>query len=216
MNNQAIAEFLSEQRDKAIRDFQTISNAHPRFQETFVILVNFDFVAYHQQLHSEILQNLIFWQSEGTAEAKPLDAILFEFNSIYEHAVEARAYGIIDWQEPELRVAGFDMGYNYSFQDGFEAVPGTSLSFLQPVEDLLSPETIDEFVEPEQDMEEIPGFQLLVNAFLFSGLVVVHNVLVELDQLSAFAKIELKPKGLFLLGGHDTGLVYPIFSKSAD
>lgn len=216
MNNQNIAEFLSEQRDRAIGDFQTTPNAHPRFQETFAVLAGFDFVAYHQQLRSEILQNVVFWQKGGAVEANPLDAVLFEFNSIYECAVEARAYGIIDWQEPEMQVTGFEMGYNYSFLDEFEAVPGISLSFLQPIEDLLSPETIDGFIEPGQDMEEVPGFRSLVNAFLFSGLVAVHNVLAELDQRSTFAQLELKSKGLFLLGGHDTGLVYPILSKSAD
>jgi hypothetical protein len=158
------------------------------------------------------LQNAVFWQEDNRNEINPLDAILFEFNSIYEQAVEAPAYGIVNWQEPELKVSGFDMGYNLDFREGFEAVPGISLSFLQPLEDLLNPETIDELAEPEQDMEEISGFQSLSNAYLLSGLVVVHEALAELNQRSIFAKAGLKPNGLFLLGGHDTGLVYPILS----
>ncbi|MGI4862773.1 MAG: hypothetical protein ACRYFZ_02550 [Janthinobacterium lividum] len=216
MDNQRIAIFLTERRDKAVKAFQTVPNVHPRFQEAFVVLMGFDFAAYRQQLHNEVLQNVALWQKDNTAEAKPLDALLFEFNSIYEYAVEARAYGIIDWQEPEPQVSGFDMGYDFDFQAGIEAVPGISLSFLQPLEELLNPETIDELAEPGQDMEGIAGFQSLADAYLFSGLVVVHAVLAELNQRAAFAEIGLKPTGLFLLGGHDTGLVYPILSKSAD
>lgn len=216
MNNQHIANFLHERRDKAVEAFQAAPSVHPRFQETFSALLSFDFAAYRQQLHDEILQNVALWQNANTTEAKPLDALLFEFNSIYEWAVEARAYGIVDWQKPEPRASGFDMGYDYGFQGDFEAVPGISLSFLQPLEDLLAPETIHELAEPEQDMEEISGFQPLADAYLFSGLVVVHETLVALNQRSIFAKIGLKPDGLFLLGGHDTGLVYPILSTSAD
>jgi hypothetical protein len=216
MNNQHIANFLRQRRDEAVKAFQAAPNVHPRFQETFATIVSFDFAAYRQQLHDEILQNVVCWQGDNTTEVKPLDAVLFEFNSIYEWAVEARAYGIIDWQKPGFQVSDFDMGYSYDFRSDFEAVLGISLSFLQPLEDLLNPETIHELAEPEQDMEEIPGFQPLADAFLFSGLVVVHETLVELNQRSVFTKVGLEPDGLFLLGGHDTGLVYPILSTSAD
>ncbi|MBJ6142196.1 hypothetical protein [Hymenobacter sp. BT559] len=216
MNNQHIANFLRQRRDEAVKAFQAAPNVHPRFQEAFASLLGFDFVAYRQQLHDEILQNVVLWQGDTNTEAKPLDAVLFEFNSIYEWAVEARAYGIVDWQKPEPQVSGFDMGYNLDFRSDFEAIPGLSLSFLQPLEDLLNPETIDELAEPEQDMEEVLGFQPLADAFLFSGLIVVHETLVELNRHSAFAKIGLELNGLFLLGGHDTGLVYPILSTSAN
>jgi hypothetical protein len=216
MTNQHIASFLRQRRDEAVRDFLATPSVHPRFRETFASLLGFDFVAYRQQIHDEILQNVALWQRDTTTEAKPLDAVLFEFNGIYEWAVEAQAYGIVDWQKPELRVSGFDMGYDLDFRSDFEAVPGISLSFLQPLEDLLNPETIDELAAPKQDMEEVPGFQSLADAFLCSGLVVVHEALVELNRQAVFAGVDLAPGGLFLLGGHDTGLVYPILSISAN
>ncbi len=216
MNNQLIGISLHERRDEAIAAFQLASNVHPRLQEAFAALANFDFTAYSQQLHSELVQNSHLWHEKPVSSDNSIDAILFEFNSIYEDAVDARAYGVIDWQKPVLHVAGFDMGYDFDFRKGFDAVPGISLHFLQPLEDLLNPDAIDELVEPDRDMEDVPGFQSLVNSFLFSGLSVIHRVLVESNLRTLFTKAGLKPDGLVVLGGHDTGLVYPLFSMSAD
>ena len=215
MTNKEIFSFLCEQRDKAIEAFQTTADVHPRFQEALATLVAFDFAVYRQQLRQEIIQHVAFWRANNPGAAELVDAVLFEFNSIYEGATEAAAYGIVDWQKPAFEAGGFDMGFDYNFRKGFEAVPGITLSFLQPLEDLLNPATIDELAEPEQEMEEVAGFQSLANAYLFSGLLPIHQVLVDLNQQAIFAEVTLKPDGLFLLGGHDTGVVYPLLTIAA-
>ncbi|AHJ98451.1 hypothetical protein [Hymenobacter swuensis] len=212
MDNQQIAHYLQQQRDTALTSFQAVTTMHPRIRACFATLQAFDFAAYRQQLHGEILRNLAQWQILAKPEEalQPLDALLFEFNSIYEYAEQADAYGIVDWQDAAPHIEGFDMGYKHDFRKGFEAVPGMSLSFLKPLEVLLDPGTIDELVDDEQDMEEVPGFQPLADAYLFSGLAVVHDVLAELNQQNHFAGIGLKPAAQILLGGHDTGIVYPL------
>lgn len=212
MSNQQIAGYLQEQRDNALKSFQAVSDLHPHFQTCFATLMNFDFITYRQQLRDEILRNVTHWQAqEESGEAvKLLDALLFEFNSIYEWSVDANAYGVVDWQDASVQIEGFDMGFHYDFRKKFEAVPGISLSFLQPLEDLLHPDVIIEIAEPEQNMEDILGFQHLADSYLFSGLVPVHEVLIELSQQNIFAAVGLKPAAQFLLGGHDTGMVYPL------
>jgi hypothetical protein len=217
MGNQQIAQYLQEQCNDALAAFRAVQGVHPRFQQCFTTLQEFDFTHYRQQLRDEILQNVKYWQQvEGDIEAaRPLDALLLGFNSIYEQAVDAHAYGIVDWQDATPHTEGFDMGFDYDFRKQFYSVPGISLDFLQPLEELLAPETIHELADPQQDMEDVPSFRYLADATLFSGLVPVHEVLVDLDQQQTFAQIGLKPSAQFLLGGHDTGVVYPLLFTSS-
>jgi hypothetical protein len=217
MNNQHIESYLIEQRDNALASFQAASTVHSPLWSCFEMLTAFDFAAYRQQLRAEILHNVIQWQAPESVEGTEqfLDAVLFEFNKIYDQAVEANAYGIVDWENVGPHVEGFDMGFSYDFRDNFENVPGISLSFLRPLEDLLAPDTIEEMAEIEEGREENPELKSLIDAYLFSGLVSIHNVLVELNKHHAFDRMGLTSSAQFLVGEHDTGVVYPLLFTSS-
>lgn len=217
MSNQDIERYLREQRENALTSFQAVSDTHSPLRPCFALLSEFDFVAYRQQLRTEILHNVIHWRVPENTKGpiNQLDAILFEFNKVYDQAVEANAYGITNWEDKGPHVEGFDMGFSYDFRENFDPVPGISLPFLQPLEDLLSPGTIEEMAELEEGREDNPELKQLIHAYLFSGLVSIHDVLAELDKHNTFAKVGFRPGAQFLLGEHDTGTVYPLLFTSS-
>lgn len=82
---------------------------------------------------------------------------------------------------------------------------------------MLILERLDFNLVPEeyQDVElyDLNGYEELVNAFVFSGLVAIQEAFQELDSEKVFEAINYKKGFMFLIGEHDSGEVYPLLIK---
>lgn len=212
--NDKISNYLKAQLDSYKSKLKVLPNLAPVLSDLFQKLEQFDFEIYKKTAEKEIEHNLTEWWANPSKWVNPdeiIYSILFEYDlSYFAKDVEALAYGIVSWENFRLHTKGFDMGYNYDFAAGFEAVPGITLNFLDNLEKLdrlnLSEDIdIDELFDTE-------GYQELLKTYIFSGLVALNEVFCSLDKKDILKKIKSKKGFMFIIGEHDMGEVFPIYS----
>ncbi|WP_406685283.1 hypothetical protein N1F78_06040 [Seonamhaeicola sp. MEBiC1930] len=197
-------------------------------------LNRFDFNRYKQNVEKEILENLKEWWTntdKGIKKEEELFAILFEYDYFFQKNVEASAYGIGEWKDYQAKTDKFNMGFDYDFATEFYACPGIKLNFFDSLEALdysNLPEKytnnnlnfdeikIGEIIEVDEfnDIEDLLGYQEIVELHKYKGMLAIHDVLLELDSRKEFESLNYKDKFMFLIDEHDSGEVYPLLIKN--
>jgi predicted DNA-binding WGR domain protein len=209
--NEKITNYLRAQLDSYKGKLKAIKEPKQLILELLQKLEQFDFEAYKRKTEKEIEDNLSEWWTNPTKDINPEEtvfSILFEYDYYYAKDVEANSYGIVSWENFRQHTKSFDMGYDYDFAEGFEAMPGLTLNFFDNLEVLDWSKRSDE----EEDLYEIEGFQDLLKVYLFSGLVALNEVFIKVDKKGIFKKINSKKGFMFMIGEHDMGEVYPLYT----
>ncbi|MFY7908627.1 MAG: WGR domain-containing protein [Emticicia sp.] len=210
--NDKILHYLTVLLESNTQKFKSYSSVLPLITELFNSLQIFDWDLYKTQVTEEIKKNFDEWWTnpqKGIIDEVALFSILFEYDYYLQKDVHARAYGIVEWEDFKPHTKSFDMGYEYDFANGFEAVPGITLNFFDNLEVLYwenLPETID-----AGELFYAEGYQEMIKCYVYNGLIALHKVFADLDNQKLFDKINKRRGFMFLVGEHDTGEVFPIY-----
>ena len=215
MRNKLIEENLRAQKESFLQSFKQLKGVNSLFIELFEDLQKFDFSSFKKQLAEEIRINLNEWwvnTDKGIIKEEKLYAVLFEYDyDIFQSEIEALSYGIGSWDDFETHTEDFDMGFNYDFSTEFEAAPGLTLKYYNPLEKLAEENLPDDL--KTQDLFDQDGYHELINSYTFSGLVAIHEVFVELEKSGELNKLNRLDGFMILIGEHDSGEVYPVLIK---
>lgn len=192
--NQLILENLKKHRDKHFAVFENYPFKNELLIKTYDKLKLANFYEFKKNLKEEISKNLEeTWIPLSGSQC--LDAILFEYDWILNLNEEAKAYGIIEWTDFQIYTDDFSMSNKYDFIDGFECVPGLTLSFAKPIQELKEGEHYRYY----DDIEE------LAYAYCYCGYIAIQEVFFELEKNRAFSNLNRKDNFMFLIGMHDIG-----------
>ncbi len=234
MTNELIRKNLTKRKESYLSVLNSIPNLDSYLKEILKNLNKFDFSSYKQNLENEILENLKEWwtnSNKGIKKEEQLFAILFEYDFFFKKNVEATAYGIEEWKDYRAQTDKFNMGFNYDFATEFYACPGIKLNFFDSLEALdhsnlpekytnnnlnLDELKIGELIEIDEfnDIEDLLGYQEIIELHKFQGMLAVHDVLLKLDSRKIFESLNYKNNFMFLIDEHDSGEVYPLLLKN--
>jgi len=215
MKNEQIKLYLTKLRNEYEKEFQSISQKENIFKEVYADLKNFNFVDYKIRLEEEIKENLKEWWTnveKGIVKEEELFAVLFEYGHYFAKGVQAESYGIGQWKEYEVKTEEFDMGFDYDFTTEFYAAPGLTLNFFDSLEKLdysNLPANLQ-----DDDIDEIAGYEELINLHKISGMINIQEVLQKLDNEKEFEELNYKNNFMFIIDEHDSGEVYPLLIKN--
>ena len=167
----------------------------------------------------QILENLKEWWTnpeKGIKKDEELYAILFEYDYFFQKNVEAVAYGIGAYENYQIQTDKFDMGHDYDFTTAFYSSPGISLDFFDSLGALdhdnlpekFKDTTIDfdklKIGEPIEvdglnDIEDLLGYQEIIELHKLQGMLAIHEVLVKLDVEKEFEPLNYKDNFMFFL-----------------
>lgn len=215
--NDKIARYFASELSDAKQQLKTSTSANSFFLELLDKLELFDFQTFKQNIRNNIEHSLTnFWTNpaQGIDPKETISAILFEYNSPLDKEPYAHAYGIIDWEDFGEYTEMFDMGDDYDFAEGFEATLGFDLDFFSPLAVLTDwyDENTDEYAPYLQNME---GYQALINAYLFSGLLCLHEVFKSMTEQGYFSKLNTAERFIFIIGEHDSEQ-YPLLILTSE
>jgi hypothetical protein len=220
MNNELIRKNLTKRKESCLSILNSISNLDSYLKNIFKNLSEFDFENYKQNLENEILENLKEWwtnPNQGIKKEEQLFAILFEYDYFFQKNVEATAYGIGEWKDYQVQTDKFDMGFDYDFTTEFYACPGIKLNFFDSLEALdhsnLPEKYTDNYSEVD-DIEDIEGYNELIELHKFEGMIAIHDVLSKLNSNNEFESLNYMNNFMFLIDEHDSGEVYPLLIKN--
>lgn len=233
MTNEILRTNLLKRRETCISTIRAIPELDAYLKAIYKTLNRFDFNAYKQKIEKEILENLKEWWTnpeKGIKKDEELYAILFEYDYFFQKNVEAVAYGIGAYENYQIQTDKFDMGYDYDFTTAFYSSPGISLNFFDSLEALdhdnlpekFKDTTIDfdelKIGEPIEvdglnDIEDLLGYQEIIELHKLQGMLAIHEVLVKLDVEKEFESLNYKDNFMFLIDEHDSGEVYPLLIK---
>ena len=131
----------------------------------------------------------------------------------------------------QIQTDKFDMGHDYDFTTAFYSSPGISLDFFDSLGALdhdnlpekFKDTTIDfdelKIGEPIEvdglnDIEDLLGYQEIIELHKLQGMLAIHDVLLELDSRREFESLNYKDKFMFLINEHDSGEFYPLLIKN--
>lgn len=216
MTNELIKSKLIDQRNEYLKSFKAIPEKENILKETYSQLEKFDFEEYKSNLEIEVSKNLKEWwtnQEKGIIKEEELFSILFEYDHFYAKDVEALSYGIGKWKDYKVQTEEFDMGFDYDFTTEFYAAPGISLTFFDPLEQLDYSNLPERFKE-EEEIDELEGFEQLIQLFKFNGMIAIHEVFNKMDSNLEFEELNYKDNFMFIIDEHDSSEVYPILIKN--
>ena len=233
MTNEILRTNLLKRRETCLSTIRAISELDAYLKAVYETLNRFDFNTYKQKLEREILENLKQWWTnpeKGIKKDEELYAILFEYDYFFQKNVEAVAYGIGAYENYQIQTDKFDMGYDYDFTTAFYSSPGISLNFFDSLEALdhdslpekFKDTTIDfdelKIGEPIEvdglnDIEDLLGYQEIIDLHKLQGMLAIQEVLVKLDVEKEFEPLNYKDNFMFLIAEHDSGEVYPLLIK---
>lgn len=233
MTNEILKTNLLKRRETCLSTISAIPELDAYLKAIYKTLNRFDFNAYKQKIEKEILENLKEWWTnpeKGINKDEELYAILFEYDYFFHKNVEAVAYGIGAYENYQIQTDKFDMGYDYDFTTAFYSSPGISLNFFDSLEALDHdnlPEKfkdttinfdelkIGELIEVDglNDIEDLLGYQEIIELHKLQGMLAIHEVLVKLDIEKEFESLNYKDNFMFLIDEHDSGEVYPLLIK---
>ena len=212
MQNSLIGSGLKSKRDEFVTAFKSVDNTNALFNELFAELESFDFGRFKRELTEEIQTNLKEWwtnPAKGIVASEKLQAIVFEYDYyIFVADPEAMSYGIINWQDFQPQTEELSMGYEYEFSTEFEAAPGLTLKYFSPLEKLATENLPEEL--KSADIYYEAGYDELIGAYTYSGLVAIHEVFVALEKQGAFKSLNTEKGFMMLIGEHDSGGVHPV------
>ena len=233
MTNEVLKTNLLTRRETCISTIRAIPELDAYLKAIYKTLNRFDFNAYKQKIEKEILENLKEWWTnpeKGIKKDEELYAILFEYDYFFQKNVEAVAYGIGAYENYQIQTDKFDMGHDYDFTTAFYSSPGISLDFFDSLGALdhdnlpekFKDTTIDfdklKIGEPIEvdglnDIEDLLGYQEIIELHKLQGMLAIHEVLVKLDVEKEFESLNYKDNFMFLIAEHDSGEVYPLLIK---
>lgn len=233
MTNEILRTNLLKRRETCLSTIRAIPELDAYLKAIYKTINRFDFNAYKQKIEKEILENLKEWWTnpeKGIKKDEELYAILFEYDYFFQKNVEAVAYGIGAYENYQIQTDKFDMGYDYDFTTAFYSSPGISLNFFDSLEALdhdnlpekFKDTTIDfdelKIGEPIEvdglnDIEDLLGYQEIIELHKLQGMLAIHEVLVKLDIEKEFESLNYKDNFMFLIDEHDSGEVYPLLIK---
>lgn len=220
MTNELIKKNLTKRKGSCLSVLNSISNLDSHLKYIFKNLNEFDFENYKQNLEIEILENLREWwtnPNKGIKKEEQLFAILFEYDYFFQKNVEATSYGIGEWKDYQVQADKFNMGFDYDFTTEFYACPGIKLNFFDSLESLdhsKLPEKYTDNYSDVDDIEDIEGYNELIELHKFEGMIAIHDVLSKLNSNNEFESINYMNNFMFLINEHDSGEVYPLLIKN--
>jgi len=220
MTNELIRKNLTKKRESCLSVLNSISNLDNHLKNILKNLNDFDFGSYKQNLENEILENLKEWwtnTNKGIKKEEQLFAILFEYDYFFQKNVEATAYGIGEWKDYQVQTDKFNMGFDYDFTTEFYACPGIKLNFFDSLEALDHsnlPEKYTDNYSDVDDLEDIEGYNELIELHKFEGMIAIHDVLLKLNSNNEFESLNYMNNFMFLIDEHDSGEVYPLLIKN--
>jgi len=220
MTNELIRKNLTKKRESCLSVLNSISNLDNHLKNILKNLNDFDFGSYKQDLENEILENLKEWwtnTNKGIKKEEQLFAILFEYDYFFQKNVEATAYGIGEWKDYQVQTDKFNMGFDYDFTTEFYACPGIKLNFFDSLEALDHsnlPEKYTDNYSDVDDLEDIEGYNELIELHKFEGMIAIHDVLLKLNSNNEFESLNYMNNFMFLIDEHDSGEVYPLLIKN--
>ncbi|MFS4457137.1 hypothetical protein [Maribacter sp. 2304DJ31-5] len=220
MTNELIRKNLTKRKESCLSVLNSILNLDSYLKDIFKNLNEFDFENYKQNLENEILENLKEWwtnPNKGIKKEEQLFAILFEYDYFFQKNVEATAYGIGEWKDYQVQTDKFDMGFDYDFTTEFYACPGIKLNFFDGLEALDHsnlPEKYSDNYSDIDDIEDIEGYNELIELHKLEGMIAIQDVLSKLNSNNAFESLNYKNDFMFLIDEHDSGEVYPLLIKN--
>ncbi len=199
LSNEEIGNQLQSELETAISEYKS-SNKFEQTEKVFNELLSYNFARYKRRLRREILKKVKrIWTNpkKGINPEQILDAFLFEHDFPKAKNQEAELYGIVEWEEKDIKNAVVDMGYSYDFADGLEQVSGIKTPFFNPfVRNKLGKEYYENSILVTDDKELAKCFQL-------KGVLAIHEVFTELNSQNAFDQINKNDGFCFLFGEHD-------------
>ncbi|GLR16167.1 hypothetical protein [Portibacter lacus] len=211
--NKEIKQNLERRLAESLNSFKSIKDKEPIFESLFTEFQSFNFETYKKQIEQEIQKNLAEWWTnpeQGIIPTEELFAILFEYDYFFQKDVEATSYGIGAWKDFKIQTDEFDMGFDYDFTTEFYACPGISVNFFNPLE-ILDHNNLE---EKYSDIEELDGYDDIIQLFKTKGMISIHEVLERLDSEGIFNSLNCKENFMFIIDEHDSGEVFPLLIKS--
>jgi hypothetical protein len=215
--NNEIKKQLNKQLNKSIKRFKAFKHPHILFTEIFAELDKIDKEAAKKTIMDELEHNCInSWTNpeEGVNPNEQVEVFLFEYDD--PCALNAAAYGIVGGKGFKIKSVPYYYGGNYDFVSGLDATYGINLT------DILSPlYKIDNFSVVNN--EKVPfyekkGYTELVNAFLNTAYLILHDALSEFVKGETFKKINRPPIFKILIGEHDCAAqpIYFVYDNEKD
>lgn len=217
--NSDIKTFLANKLQDNTSAFLAINNLHPLLEpfrtDVTVLSVEENTAAFFVELEANI-QNWWTNPEKDIDVTSPLLAIFFEYGDLREKSEEAVAYGINKIESPlGFQVTPYKhLGY-YDFADGFYAVPGVTLECCAPLYRLAYSNVISQAEYEDIDLYELEGYRELMNVYMYSTYLALHEALQQLYDQSKLNEINRKDPFYFLIQEHDAE-AQPLFIISTD
>lgn len=202
-HNQAIQTYLTSRREEALSAIRH----NPLTKAVCAQLEATDLTAVTRQFAQEIGATATKWWPTLDAD-KPIDAILFEYDYLYEPNPMADLYGcrFTDPADLHVQAESYFIGWDYDMP--LEALPGITLSLLNPLY-LLQNSGNTELFENTKLVAE------LRNAYLFTAFLALHHAVAELVQTDVYEHMPRRRPFHFLIQEHDMAETYPIYIETA-
>lgn len=207
--NLKIGQYLKAQLSSYKAKFLALKATYPLFTEVYKALDIFDVNAYKAKVALEIETNLKEWWTNPNKGIDPNEvvySILFEYDYYMRKDVTAEAYGLVVFEGFRSYTKSFNMGFDYDFTAGFYALPGITLDFFDELEKVGNDERI------HVDLSIDSGYEEILKVYALNGFVMLQEVFAELGQKGIFKSINAKKGFMFMIGEHDMGEVYPIYT----
>lgn len=222
MKNTIIKKNLTVRKNQVQSILNANTNLDPLLKRVLYDLYQFDFEAYKERLSREILVSMeAFWinAAKGIKKEEKLNAILFEYGHFFRKNTKAEAYGIAKWKDHKTQTDKFDMGSDYDFTTGFYACKAISLNFFDSLE-TLDYENLPATYKNEDSncntIENNKGYYELIALHQYEGMIAIHDVLIQLNNNSAFEVLNYNNNFMFLMQEHDSGETYPLLLKKRE
>lgn len=194
--NQAIYQYLTSRRDQVLSAFQSTNTVVNSVRDELNLISPHDVKL---QFDQELTMNCEKYWLEAI---EPIDGIVFEYDYIYRPNEEAVAYGIIfnGQNSFKLQAEPYSFGYDYGFAALFEAVPGITLTVINPLCKL----------ENLPDIYSSESIAAVKEAYVLTASIALHLALADFVQGSTFERLVRHSPTHFFFQEHDC-LSQPVY-----
>ena len=204
--NPAILTYLTGRRNQALATFQS---SQPVFKRLFDQLQTIDTEQVRQNFHNELVANC---ENHWIHAEELMRGILFEYDYIFRENEHAAAYGVT-FGDFKAQAEPYGFGNFTQFADGFEALPGITLSLSNPLS-VIERERFEANL-PDDELEYYTGnprgYTELIDAYTFTAFICLHHALADLSQTPTFNALSRRSPFYFLIDQHDMGDAYPVY-----